>query len=200
MALTVSGHKCQHYSDSVQSRQIPGIYFATSDSRWVWAGAMGMAEYNSPYVFQTEFYLEVDLSQYWFEIRGKWGADNFGYFTIDQAPLPPGSGSGAISLPPGQVGTNFQGSPPVGPMGGTPHAFSISQAHLPSLSHLRLGIGWHTFEVWVYNEGDGSVDYDAVDDTTGAPYNPAGFNVSAFGIDIHPAIHPRPVGPSLGPT
>ena len=71
----------------------------------------------------------MNLSQYWVEINGKWGADNFGQFTIDGMPLPPGSYSGAISLPPGNVAANYQQT----------HDFSISRARFP-LSHLHLSV------------------------------------------------------------
>src|SRR5262249_12515772 len=66
----------------VLADQKGGTYFTTSDSRWVWADSLGTGDPSSAYVFQTDFYIEVDLSQYWFQINGKWGADNFGQFTI----------------------------------------------------------------------------------------------------------------------
>src|SRR5262249_4854808 len=68
----------------VLSNQIAGTYFVTSDSRWVWADVLGTGDPSAPagYVFQTQFYLEVDPSQYWIEIKGKWGVDNYGYLMI----------------------------------------------------------------------------------------------------------------------
>jgi hypothetical protein len=159
-----------------------GNYFQTTDSRWIWANSLGRGDTTGdtalPYVFQTEFLVEVDLSQHWIQINGKWGADNFGQFTIDRAPLPPGSGGGEISLLPGNVATNYRHT----------HDFSISQAHFLSLSHLRLSAGWHTFEVWVHNEGSAGASDPSV--------NPAGFNLSALRIDINsvrrvpPGVHP----------
>jgi hypothetical protein len=161
----------------VLANQRVGNYFGTSDSMWVWANPLGQGDTTSAYVFQTDFYIEVDLSQHWIEIKGNWGADNFGQFTIDRAPLPPGSGNGAISLPPGNIAANYQQT----------HEFSISQAHFLSLSRLRLNVGWHTLEVWVHNEEAGD---------NNANVNPAGFNLSALQIDIHPVRnvipHPRP--------
>jgi hypothetical protein len=152
-----------------------GNYVTTSDSRWVWADPSGKGDPTSPYVFQTKFYLEIDLSEHWIQINGTWAADNFGELRIDGLLLPPGSGNGAIFLPPGDVVDNYQKA----------HDFSILQTHPFSLSHLRLDIGWHTFEVWVNNE-----------DPSG-PDNPAGLNVSALGIAINPvrhipAVHPGP--------
>jgi hypothetical protein len=142
---------------------------------WVWADPSGIGDPSAPYVFQTRFYLEVDLSRHWVEIKGKWGADNFGQLTIDGAALPPGSGSGEISLPSGDVATNYT----------QPHDFSISQAHAISQSQLQLKVGWHTLEVSVSNEGPAGVQ------------NPAGLNMSALNMVIHsvaqcptPVLHP----------
>jgi len=141
----------------VLSDQRLGNYFQTGDSLWIGADARGAAQSGSLYVYQTKFYVEID-SKHWIQINGMWGVDNYGQFTIDNAPLPPGSGGGEISLPMGLVGTNYT----------QPHAFSISESHFLSLSHLSLKIGWHTLEVWVYNEGLEPV-----------PQNPSSFNVSA---------------------
>jgi hypothetical protein len=151
----------------VLADQKAGTYFTTSDSKWIWADPSGRGDPSSAYVFQTEFYIEVDLANFWFQIAGKWGADNFGQFTIDLVPLPPGSGNGEVTLPPGNITANYTRA----------HDFSISQAHFGSLSHLHLNVGWHTLEVWIYNEGPPSAA------------NPAGLNVSALGIAIHPAQH-----------
>ncbi|OAF05846.1 hypothetical protein AYJ54_02900 [Bradyrhizobium centrolobii] len=161
----------------VLTDQKAGNYFGTPDSRWVWADASGKGDTSAVYVFQTRFYVEVDLSQHWIQINGKWSADNFGQFTIDKNPLPPGSGDGAIFLPAGNIVSNYQ----------QPHDFSISQAHFLSLSRLRLNVGWHTLEVWVHNEGALGDDDPMV--------NPAGFNLSAMSIEIHPVrkipvLHP----------
>lgn len=152
-----------------------GTYFTPLKSMWVGADPSGVADPSGPYVFQTEFYLELDPSQYWIEIKGEWGADNFGQFTTDGSPLPPGSGSGAISLPAGDILANYNQS----------HAFSISQAHLGSLSHLRLKVGWHTLEAWVYNYGPEFFQYP----NGSLDVNPAGFNVSALHIVPHPVQH-----------
>jgi hypothetical protein len=147
-----------------------GIYIQQTQpphSQWIWANPYGMGDPSAPYVFQTKFYLEVDLSQHWIQIIGKWAADNFGHITIDGSPLPPGSGGGTLSLPPGNVFDNYNQW----------HEFSISQAHPVSLSQLHLGVGWHTLEISVNNE--------APED----PTNPAGLNVSALGIVINPVHH-----------
>jgi len=155
----------------VLAHQTVGGYFATADSRWVWANPTGMGDPSSAYVFQTEFLLETNLT-HWIEITGKWGADNFGQFTINWAPLPPGASSGAVSLPAGPLPPNYTQA----------HTFSISQTHLvslvPGLPPLLVGMplssGYHTLEVWVYNAGP--------EDAT----NPAGLNVSALSIAKHP--------------
>jgi hypothetical protein len=155
----------------VLGNQKAGNYFATPDSMWIWANPSGKGDTTQVYIFQTKFYIEVDFSQYWFQINGKWGTDNFGQFTIDRLPLPPGSGGGVISLPPGNVVANYQQT----------HNFSISQAHPFSLSHLHLNEGWHTLEVLVYNEGAAGDDDPNV--------NPAGLNLSALSIDLHSLPH-----------
>lgn len=163
----------------VLANQQIGTYFETQDSRWVWAAATGQGETTSVYVFQTDFVIDVG-TQHWLQISGRWGADNFGQLTIDRNPLPPGSGSGEISLPAGKVPANYKQT----------HDFSISQAHPFSLSRLHLNPGSHTLEVWVYNEGAPGED-DPI-------HNPAGFNLSALHIDIHtarlipPPPHPGP--------
>jgi hypothetical protein len=148
----------------VLTDQKSGIYFPTQDSRWIWANALGQGDPASAYVFQTEFYIELDLAKYWIQINGNWAADNFGQLTIDGVPLPPGSASGAISLPPGAPIENYNQL----------HPFSITQAHPRSTSHLRLNIGWHTLQVWVYNEGPETPD------------NPAALNLSALTITSNP--------------
>jgi hypothetical protein len=133
-----------------------GTYFQTGDSLWLGADPSGSADSSSPYIFQTKFYVEID-TKHWIQINGIWGVDNYGQFTIDNAPLPPGCGGGETSLLPGFVGTNY----------GQQHAFSISEVHPISLSRLQLKVGWHTLEVWVHNEGNPGQD------------NPSAFNVSA---------------------
>src|SRR5262245_27575298 len=56
----------------VLSNQKAGNYFATQDSMWVWADPSGKGDTTSVYIFQTDFYVEVD-TQHWIEIKGKWG-------------------------------------------------------------------------------------------------------------------------------
>ena len=149
--------------------QRAGTYFPPMDSMWVWANGTGDADPSAPFIFEMDFYLELDLAQNWFEIKGAWCADNFGHFAIDNAPLPAGSGSGT-SLPAGNVSANYK----------QPHDFSIKQAHLLSTSHLVLKVGWHKLQVLISNEGPESND------------NPAGFNISAIQFVAHaePVIHP----------
>jgi hypothetical protein len=141
-------------------------YFQTLDSCWVWADPAGIGIVGLVYVFRTKFYLEVDLKHHWVQINGRWGADNYGQITFDAAHLPPGSFTGTIALPPGQLVSNYKQI----------HDFSIVQAHPGSPSPLNLKVGWHSLEVSVWNEGP--------NDPTGH-INPTGFNVSALDIVKH---------------
>lgn len=142
---------------------------------WVWADPLGQADTTpvgvvhptKAYVFETHFYIEVDPSRFWVEIKGKWSADNFGQIKIDGSNLPPGSGGGSVSLPPRDMANNYQQA----------HPFSIWQAHQYSFSFLHLKIGLHTLQVWVYNEGTPGDD---------PSINPAGFNLREMQILKHP--------------
>ena len=87
---------------------------------------------------------------------GTWGADNYGHFRIDRTDLLAGSGGGDISLPRGQVVSNYSAK----------HVFSIA---------LQLKVGWHTLEVVVANEGD----------ETDQAINPAALNISGLEIRLN---------------
>ena len=140
----------------VDDQSSGGNYFTQTDSLWVWAEANAGAALNTLYVFQTEFLLDISFKTHWLQIAGQWGADNFGYLTIDSMPPPADAVTGEVTLPPGMVLSNFNQA----------HYFSISQAHRLSQSHWRLTEGRHTLEVSVFNEGKS------------ANMNPAGFNLS----------------------
>jgi len=161
----------------VVNNQQTGNYFGTSDSMWIWADASAQGKTGIVYVFETRFYIDADPAEYWIQISGKWGADNFGQITLDRhSSLPAGSFSGEVSLPSGTVASNFQQT----------HDFSISTAHAFSVpqSQLHLGKGEHALNVWVQNEG-------MPDDPS---TNPAGFNMSALRIDVHAVRYfPKPV-------
>jgi hypothetical protein len=156
----------------VLADQLSGTYFSTQDSRWVWASADGHGEVTDYYVFQTRFYLETDFSQHYANIEASWGTDNYGYITINNLPLPPLSASGAVSLPPGEVLSNFEQA----------SHFSISNKQSNVFRPL-----WNTLEVHVFNEG------------TTPTQNPSGFNISAAGISLSPRRSIIHHGPPLGP-
>jgi hypothetical protein len=142
----------------VLADQLSQTYYSTPpDSRWVWASANGFGDVTGHYVFQTRFYLEFNFSKIYSTIEASWGADNYGHITVNTVQLPPLSTSGAVSLPSGQVFSNFTQA----------NQFSISN-RTSNVFHL----GWNTLEVTVFNEG------------TTPKQNPAGFKIGGAGISL----------------
>jgi len=144
--------------------QATGGYFSAPNSLWVWSDANGAAEVGAYYVFQQRFYLEFEFEKRYAQLSARWGADNYGFITINgvspatggQTPALPWFG-GELSLPQGQVYANFN----------QPHSFFVNN-HFHNAFHL----GWNTLEITVINEGVQS------------KANPAGFNVTGAGIYI----------------
>src|SRR5215472_6079780 len=137
--------------------QAPGGYFSTTDSRWVWFDPKGYAKVDQPYVFQQTFFLNLDFAQVFALISGRWGADNYGYVTINGISPTGWWSSGEISLPPPDPPDNFV----------RPHDFSISGHFALPGAFIN---GENTLEITVFDSG---VQREA---------NPSGFNLSGAGI------------------
>jgi hypothetical protein len=136
-------------------KQAPlSYYFNPGYSNWVWSDSNGLALVDQPYVFQQKFFLEFDSANLFAQISVSWGADNWGFVTVNMGS--PASWAGEISLPQGDVRDNFA----------RPHDFSINNHH-----HAAFVLGqWNTLEIWVFNADKQGKD------------NPSAFNVSGSGI------------------
>jgi hypothetical protein len=87
----------------VLSNQEVGTYAQSSDSRWVWANASGVAGINAPYTFRLSFDL-TGLNPNTATISGSWGVDNDGSILLNGSTP---TGSGALTLDGGAVSGNF---------------------------------------------------------------------------------------------
>ncbi|MFO0959527.1 MAG: hypothetical protein U0800_19185 [Isosphaeraceae bacterium] len=87
----------------VLNNQQVGNYAQSTDSRWVWVNAGGVAATGSPYTFRLTF----DLTGYnpsTATISGSWGVDNDGTILLNGAAP---AGSGALTLLGGDIPNHY---------------------------------------------------------------------------------------------
>jgi autotransporter-associated beta strand protein len=88
----------------VLTDQLPGNYAQSSDSRWIWANASGVAAFGPPYTFRTTIDL-TDFNPSGVTVTGRWGVDNDGYILVNgTTPI----GSGEFILDGGIKESNFR--------------------------------------------------------------------------------------------
>jgi hypothetical protein len=101
------------------------VYYATNDSRWIWANANGSGPINAPFTFRTAFDLTgFDVNSA--KLSGLWGVDNTGSVRLNGAAA---IGTGVLALNQTAYDT-FQST----------HAFTLTGGFVSGINYLEFRV------------------------------------------------------------